>query len=218
MIQKQENPKQKGLNRDKAIIKAIEDYQALNTEQVRVMFFDRIDCGQRKAQERLLKLHRSGKLKRKKIDDIYTYYIDKQPGMTKHLIATNWVRIWSYKNLPSWEKLHSWNYEQDYKILRCDGFIAVRNAMKDSYRFIFVEMDMNTNPFDKVIKYNKLFESEKYSHWWWVSLTERFPPILIVTLDSNRKKAIQGIVEGQNKNDLEFQVKLLDEIKREVLK
>lgn len=199
-------------------MKAIEDYQALNTEQIRTMFFDHIDAGQRKAQERLLKLHRSRKLNRKKIDDLYTYYLNRQPGMIRHLIATNWVRIWSEKTLSSWERLHSWSYEQDYKVLRSDGFIAVRNAIKDSYRFMFVEMDMNTNPFNKVKIYNKLFELEKYSHWWWVKLTERFPPILIVTLDDKRKRSIQSNIEHENVNGLEFIVRLLDDIKKEVIK
>lgn len=213
-----ENPKQKGLSRDKAILRAIEDYQALNTEQVKVMFFNDINYGQRKAQERLLKLHRAEKLQRKKIENVYTYWLDKQPGMIKHLIATNWVRIWVSKTLPSWEKLHSWNYEQDYKILRCDGFIAIKNAIKNSYRFMFLEMDRGTNAFDKVIKYNKLYESDKLNHWWWIRLTERFPPILVVTIDQQRKRLIQSEIEAQNYCGLEFQVKLLDEIKGEVMK
>ena len=138
--------------------------------------------------------------------------------MIKHLLAVNWVRIWAKHCIPAWESLHSWNYELDYKILRCDGFMAFKNNMTGSFRFMFLELDRGTNEFDKVIKYNKLYESDKYINDWWVKLTDHFPPILIVTVDDNRKKAIQGIVEGQNINGLEFRVKLLDEIKREVIK
>lgn len=217
-MQRCENPKQKGLARDRAILNAIEDYQALNTEQVRSLFFNDIEYGQRKAQERLLKLYRNGKLQRKKIDDIYTYYFDKHPGMIKHLIGTNWIRIWASKSLSSWEKLHSWNYEQDYGILRCDAFMAIKNTVKESYNFTFIEMDRGTNAFDKAKKYNKLYESDKYTHWWWVRLTGRFPSILVVTLSEARKRLIQDEIEGCNSNGIEFQIKLLDEIKGEAVK
>ena len=130
--------------------------------------------GQRKAQERLLKLHRSG-------------------------------------------KLHSWSYEQDYKILRTDGFIAIKNTMSGKFRFMFLEMDRGTNAFNKVDLYNKLYEKEKYAHWWWVPLSERFPVVQIVTVSDSRKRLIQSEIDAKNSAGLEFKVRLLDDVRKEVM-
>lgn len=213
------NQKQRGLHRDRKILQAIEEYQSLNTEQVQALYFRSMQYGQRKAQERLLKLYRVGKLGRGRYaDSPYYYYVGDKPGMLKHLIATNWVRIWLQTTLPSWERLHSWSYEQDYKVLRSDGFAAIKNAMTGKYRFLFIEMDRGTNHFDKIQKYNKLYETEKYDSWWWVNLTERFPSILVVTVSEARKRLIQGEIEVRNSNGLEFQVRLLDDLREEVIK
>lgn len=215
---KQSNHKQGGLHRDRRILRAIEEYSCLDTEQVQALFFKDMQYGRRKAQERLLKLHRAGKLNRGRSGESpYYYYIDKKPGMTKHLLATNWVRIWLPTTLPSWEKIHSWNYEQDYKVLRCDGFAAIKNTMTNKFRFMFIEMDRGTNAFDKVQKYNRLYKTDKYSNWWWVSLTERFPVIRVVTVHPDRKSLIQSEIEAQNHAGLEFNVKLLDDIRKEVM-
>jgi hypothetical protein len=219
-----QNLRQKGLNRDRRILLTIEEYQALDALQIQTMFFAKkedgkpFQQGQRKAQERLLALHRQGKLNRKKVNDIYAYYLDKQPGMIKHLIDTNWVRLWLKQTLSSWEKLQSWTYENDYKILRCDGFAAIKNNMTGKFRFLFIEMDRGTNDFDKIEKYNKLFESEKLNKAWWFDLTERFPPVQVVTLYPDRKKLIQRKIEAHNSNGLEFRIILLDEVRREVMK
>lgn len=223
-LSQSENLKLKGLHRDRQILRTIEEYQALDSLQIQVLFFALKEdgkpfiYGQRKAQERLLTLHRAGKLSRKKIDDIYAYYLGKQPGMLKHLISTNWVRIWLQQSLPNWENIHSWSYEQDYKILRCDSFTTIKNAMTGKFRFMFIETDRGTNEFDKVERYNKLYESEKLNKAWWFPLTERFPPIQVVTVDPTRKKLIQGKIEGQNYNGLEFRVILLNEVRREAMK
>lgn len=207
------------MHRDKRILQAIEEYAALTTEQVQVLYFHNMQYGQRKAQERLLKMHRAGKINRSRFaESPYHYYVGERPGMIKHLLATNWTRIWLQNTLPSWERLHSWSYEQDYRVLRCDGFAAIKNSMTGKFRFVFVELDRGTNAFDKVIKYNKLYESDKFSHWWWVSLTERFPAILVVTVSETRKRLIESEIEGHNSAGLEFEVRLLDDLREEVMR
>ena len=212
------NHKRRGLHRDRKILQAIEEYSCLDTEQVQALFFQDMRYGQRKAQERLLKLHRTGKLNRGRYANHLTIIIMvKKPGMVKHLLATNWTRIWLQTTLPSWEKIHSWSYEQDYKILRADGFIAIKNAMSGKFRFLFLEMDRGTNAFDKAQKYSKLYESDKYSNRWWVPLTERFPSILVVTVSEGRKRLIRDEIQAQNHAGLEFNVKLLDDIRKEVM-
>jgi hypothetical protein len=172
--------------------------------------------GQRKAQERLLDLYRKEKLKRKMTEGTYCYYLNTK-GMLKHLLGVNWVRLWSQQQCASWETLQSWSYEQDYKILRADGFTSVKNTITGKFRFTFVEMDRGTNKFDKIELYNKLYEQEKYSHWWWVPLARGFPTVQIVTLTPTRKRFIQEQIGAGNKNGLEFKVKLLDDVRREVM-
>ena len=211
-----QSTKLRGSRRDSLILQTIEKWGALNTDQVQSLFFKEIAYGQRKSQDRLLYLHRSGKLQRKMVEGTYCYFLDKK-GLLKHTIGVNWTRLWYEQKLANWEKLHSWNYEQDYKTLRCDGFAAVKNNMTGSFRFTFVEMDRGTNAFDKVLKYNKLFVEEKYLSWWWVKLTARFPPVQIVTLTQSRKNSVVSEIERANENGLEFKVVLLDDIRKEVM-
>lgn len=202
------NNRQKGYYRDKAILNAIFERYALDTEQVRCLYFP-TKYGRRKAQERLLKLYKKGKLKREKVNDIYAYYIEK-PGMIKHTLAVNWVRIWFEKKAKSWEKVYFY-YEKDYKILRCDGFVAVKNTVTGGYKFYFVELDRGTNKFDKVEKYNKLFDDCGYDGDWWVKLTDKFPQVVIVT--TSRVEKIKELIKERNTNNLRFEVYLLDDIK-----
>lgn len=220
MSQSCSNPKSKGLKRDRLILQTIEEWGVLDTQQVQAMFFHNMAYGQRKSQERLLKLYRQGKLNRARGEDCYCYYLnDKPPGMVKHLLATNWVRLWFLQQCASWEILQSWTYEQDYRILRADGFASIKNNMTGKFRFAFVEMDRATNSFNKAVLYNKLFgqQDKHLLGKWWFALTDVFPTILIVTTTNTRKNAIQGQIESQNKNNLVFTVKLLDDIQKEVM-
>jgi len=222
-LSSQPNLRLKGSRRDNEILRVIEEWGVLNTDQVQAIFFAKKDdgkpfvYGQRKAQERLLDLHRSGKLHRQMVEGIYCYSLDPK-GLLKHRVAVNWIRLWMPEQKATWEKFHSWNYEQDYKIVRCDGFAAYKNTVAGKFRFAFIEMDRGTNSFDKVKKYNTLYETEKYySNSWWLPLTARFPPTVIVTVHPDRKRLIQSHIEAENKNKLEFQVKLLDDIRKEVM-
>jgi hypothetical protein len=214
----QQNQKLKGLNRDRKILQAVEEYRALDQRQVQALFFRNMEYGRRKSQERLLKLHLRGKLNRsRKGDEPFIYYLDEKPGLLEHLVGVNWFRIWLQVTMPSWDRLHSWQYEQSYKILRADGFAAIKNTMSGTFAFNFLEMDRGTNTFDKVEKYNKLYESEQYAGAWWVRLTERFPTVQVVTVMESRKKLIQSKIEAENTNGLEFRVHLLDELREEVM-
>ena len=205
-----------GSRRDKLILQTIEKWGALNTDQTQLLFFSGIQYGQRKAQDRLLALYRSGKLNRKMVEGTYCYFLDNK-GLLKHTVGVNWSRLWMEQNLPDWEKIHSWSYEQDYKILRCDSFVAIKNTITGKFRFMFVEMDRGTNAFDKVAKYNKLYKDEKYASWWWVKLTERFPAVQVVTIHPTRQKLIESEIERANECGLEFKIVMLDDIRGEVM-
>jgi hypothetical protein len=197
-------------------LQTIEQWGVLNTDQVQALLFKDMAYGQRKAQDRLLYLHRTGKLQRKMVAGSYCYYLDPK-GLLKHRIGVNWIRLWTEQRLPDWEKIHSWSYEQDYKTLRCDGFAAVKNKLTGTFRFSFIEMDRGTNAFDKVMKYNKLYIEEKYTSWWWVKLATRFPPVEVVTVTPTRKQSIQSEIERANEHGIEFKVVLLDDIRKEVM-
>jgi len=206
---------QKGFSRDKLIISMVEEWKVVNARQVQAHMF-KFPYGLRKAQERLLKLHRRGKLTRWHGEEGYSYSLEKKNASSAHFEALNWVRIWLENNCKSWEHFHSWQYEQDYKILRADGFAAIKNNVTGKFNFYFVEMDCSPkNAFDKVPKYCRLFEEERYKNSWWVELTDKFPKVLIVT--NCRKEKILRHVAEENKSNLRFEVRSLEEIRKECL-
>lgn len=104
-----------------------------------------------------------------------------------------------------------------YRELRADGFAAIKNTVTGKHRFCFVEFDRTiTNPFDKVPKYCRLYNSGNYGSSWWVELTDRFPAILVVT--TSRAEQIRRLIEEQNDAGLEWKVILLDDVRREVMR
>ena len=202
-----------GLRRDSKIIETIEKVIALTAEQVRVMFFP-YEQGLRKAQERLRKLYKSKKLNRTKLEDnSYVYYIGKKRGDFEHLVGTNWFYVWFISRKCWWEEIERWDLEQDYGILRCDGFMAVKNTVTEEHNFYFVEYDRSNNKFDKVRKYVEFYEQEKYEGFWWVEYTKKFPVINIITTDEQRLQVIQDDIKEENTAGLRFKTCLVDEMK-----
>lgn len=209
---------QKGYSRDREIVADVEACGLLDTEQIRLMRFRGLKYGRRIAQKRLLSLHKRGRLNRSRlsIEHRFYYYIGKQGRQIEHRLGVNWVRVWLIRKLKSWETLHSFDYEQDYGVLRCDGFAAIKNSANKErpFKFYFIEFDNSGgNPFDKVSKYNKLFEKQPAA--WWVQQTNRFPAIIVVTTSAMRAERIREQVKHENTNGLEFQVYELQQIQRE---
>jgi hypothetical protein len=204
--------------RDAELLLGIERYRALDTAQVQHLFF-RFPTGQRKAQQRLLALTEAHKLTRThaKKTGGYIYTLEEKAGLLEHLVALNWVRLWVEQSLHSWETLHAWNYEQDYRVLRSDAFCAVKNLLTGAYRFSFVELDRGTNKMDKIERYCKLYNEEGYASWWWSKLTNHFPPVLIVTTQPGRVSGIKRAIAETNSAGLEFEVRLLDDVREEVV-
>lgn len=205
---------QKGYSRDRSIIASVEEQGCLDTEQIRIMHFSGLKYGRRIAQKRLLSLHKRGRVNRARlsIGHPYYYYIGRQGRQVEHRLGVNWIRVWMVAKLETWERMHSFEYEVDYGILRTDGFAAVKNKMTGAFKFYFVEYDnaASGNPFDKVEKYNKLFEQQPAV--WWKGLTDRFPAVIIVTTSPVRANIIRERVKQENKNGLEFRVYDIDYI------
>lgn len=212
------NLRLKGSMRDKAILRMVEEWGVMNAHQIRLMRFNDIASSQRKAQERLRKLTLNGPLNRLRTEEGYLYSLGDINATSRHTENTNWIRIWFEYNLKSWEKLHCFLYEQDYGILRTDAFVAIKNTITGQFRFWFVETDLShSNKFDKVKKYNKLFEKGGYADRWWVDLTEKFPTILVVTTSITRKEKILEHIAEENAAGLCFDVRLLRDLREEVM-
>ena len=214
---------QKGLSRDRAILRGLEDYRALELPQIQLLHFNQgfksADVAKRKAQDRTSVLYKEGRVKRWRGDGPYCYALDKKPGRAEHLVALNWVRIWLQKSMTKWEKLHCFDYEPDYGFMRPDAFCAIKNFVSGQFRLYFIELDRSPrNEFDKVALYNKLFKTEDYSDRWWVDVApeEKFPPVMVVTVD--RREQILKVIDRDNGEDIRFDVRLLGDIKKECLK
>lgn len=195
----------------------LEKAEVLNTDQIKLLFFR--DVSLRMAQKRLLKLLEVKRIKRDRlsISEPYFYYLSKKPGQVEHRLAVNWVYVWFHRKLGGWEKFHSFEWEVKYSILRADGFCALRNLALNSFTFSFVEFDVydSGNAFDKVPKYNILYESREWERSWWSSLASGFPSIIVVTTGSPRR--ILDKVDKENRNGLEFMVYTYEQIKEECI-
>ena len=206
---------EKGSRRDKELLRLVGEQSALNTEQLRLLLFS--DVNQSMAYRRLSRLVERKYLKRDRfsVNEPYFYYTDRKPGQPDHVLGVSWIYTWIRLKLHSWEKLHSFEREQNYKILRPDAFIAVKNVWENKLSFSFAEFDVaeSGNKFDKVEKYNSLYSSEGYLGAWWVPLATRFPPVIIVTTGSIKR--IQERIDADNSSNLDFRPYTLDWIKEE---
>ncbi len=217
------NDRQRGYLRDKRILELITRCRCLNTDQVQSLIFPGMASGRRKAQMRLKRLTEQGRLQRWRyaLDEPFSYYADpdRPIGQMEHTVLLNWMYVWLIQRLKSWEQLHSFQYEMDYGILRCDAFAAVRNNVTGTFRFAFLELDRaeSGHKFRKVQLYNDLYESDNYADDWWVPLAKRFPPILMATTTTRQKAKIEKAVEAENRNGLEFQVYLVESLRQEVI-
>ena len=187
------NTRQKGCYRDKAILEAIEGRKALDTDQITALLFKDIAQGRRKAQERLLKLYKGGRVKRCRValTEPFCYFAGKKNGRLEHLLALNWVYVWFMAGLKAWEQIHCFSYESNYKLLQADAFAGIKNTVTGKFRFYFVELDRSQNDFDKVRKYNQLYKDGGYTGRWWSELTDRFPAVLVVTTSIKRAAHIR---------------------------
>ena len=208
----------KGYCRDNLVIERVVSHKCLNAEQVQVLLFPLTASGKRKCQQRLKRLTEQLRLKRWRysLEEPYAYF-QKEIKQIEHTVLLNWAVIWIERQLKSWEEIYSVDFNYDMKILITDCFIAVKNTITGQFRFLFIEMDVHHpgNEFDKVRKYNKLYEN--VPDQWWVKRTKRFPAVLLVTSDERKLKEINKLIKSENKNGLEFKSYLVGDLRREVL-
>ena len=167
----------------------------------------------------ILFVYKGGRVKRCRValTEPYCYFAGKKNGRLEHLLALNWVYVWFMAGLKAWEQIHCFSYESNYKLLQADAFACIRNTVTGKFKFYFVELDRSQNDFDKVKKYNQLYQDGGYTGRWWSGLTDRFPAVLVVTTSTKRAASIQERVKKENTAGLEFKVMLLSEIKEGLL-
>lgn len=205
-----------GSYRDKQLYRLLESQVSLNTDQIKLLLFKNVCL--RICQRRLTKLTKAKKIHRirSSFDEPYFYYIDKKPAQVEHVLGVSWIYTWVCTSLSKLETLHCFEREIDYKTIRPDAFIAVKNLLTDSYSFFFAEMDIAESGHDfsiKVKRYNDFYNSESYLNQWWVKFTKRFPVIRVVT--TGNVKSITKKIEKENVSGLEFQVFSLEQVKGE---
>lgn len=182
--------------RDSNIINALETWGAMDTYQIRHMFFNKSSLYT--AQRRLQKLAESRRLHRKRIsiDLPYFYFSGKPLTQLEHRIGTNYARLMLLKQLRSWETWHYFQYEPtQYKKVRPDGFAVFKNTTTGKFRCLFIEFDRAFNDFDKIPKYNDLYLNKLYKNEWWAKNIDRFPSILVLSEDV--KKAQKDYVDDE---------------------
>ena len=207
-----------GYCRDNEIAWRVGSHKCLNAEQVQVLLFPLTASGKRKCQQRLKRLTDQLRLRRFRYSPEEPYaYFQKEIKQIEHTVLLNWAVIWIERQLKSWEEIYSVDFNYDMKILITDCFIAIKNTITGQFRFLFIEMDIHHpgNEFDKVRKYNRLYEN--IPDQWWVKFTKRFPAVLLVTNNERKLKKINELVKLENKNGLEFKSYLVGDLRREVL-
>ncbi len=156
---------------------------------------------------------------RMRLGEPYIYYMDRKPGQLEHVLGVSWIFTWINITLKSMERLHSFDREvKEYKLIRPDAFMVIKNLWQDMLHFYFIELDIHKSGNDfskKVKKYNELYSSGSYMNMWWVENAKKFPTIIVVT--TGRVKTIKEKIDKENINDLEFRVYSLDTIKEECL-
>lgn len=208
-----------GCCRDNLIAETVENCRALDANQIACLLFRELPTGQNKAQQRLKKLFDAKRLKRVRyaVNAPYVYYTERLHGRLEHLIAVNWCYVWARTQKRAWERLQAFEREPDYGVLQADALIVYRNtADATANRLYFVEVDLSDNAWDKTVKYNQMFATKGYKGQWWTSMTKKFPTVLCVTTTAARARLIEKSIAEENTNGLRFEVRLLDDLRKEV--
>ncbi|QUH21059.1 replication-relaxation family protein [Alkaliphilus sp. B6464] len=159
--------------RDREIIKFIEQFKVASTDTIAELFFPSL----RMAQRRLSRLVDYGVLKRERehFTFQYVYYIEKTKQMQHRLILTEFYR--QIKRLGI-EVVKFENEFTFFEGIRPDGFIAYSIGEKNYIAFIETELSNKPN----ITKYEELYKSEE-----WKKVLPIFPAIIWVT-DNNIPK------------------------------
>lgn len=216
----------RGAARDRLICQFVEKGLFVSTEQVHELFFRDVRHRQ-KCQERLRKLIKDGRLRRRKPGTTlsYVYYgVDREWSQKwQHYVNLNWVVVAADRQRRSWHQVKAFVTEyfvriDDKRNLRADALLVLENTVEKKLQPVLVEMDMGTNELDKVPKYTEAFKAGHWAKDWWAKPVEgkvRFPRILVVTFGEKRKEEIDRLIREQNQVGLRFYTATVEQVKRD---
>lgn len=214
-----------GKSRDAAILRAVEQCKYLSRDQVQALVFGH--SYRQKCCDRLLRLYKSKRLKRKRVDAAqpYVYFLPQERWNQKaeHYLAVNWVYIALTRQIKSWFKLQAFVREyfcriDDNNHLVADALVVLNNIRKKELKPVFIEVDRGSNnEFDKVRKYGALYESKAWVKQWWARPEAeghyRFPKVLVVT---DRPGKVQEAIDRGNMAKVRFKVATMEEVLKDV--
>jgi hypothetical protein len=120
------NNHQKSRARDRLIIETLEAWGALDTNQIRILFFPSL----RMAQRRMNLLVKNKKVYRKREDiALPNWYYVKKPKDIEYAIRLNWIRIMAQRKFAFGDRLEKWEYLDGP-----DAQAMYYNRLKDTYR------------------------------------------------------------------------------------
>ena len=215
-----------GKTRDAAILRAVEQCKFISRDQVQALVFGH--NYRQKCCDRLLRLYKSKRLKRKRVDvaESFVYFLpgEKWNQKAEHYLAVNWVYIALVKQIKSWFKLQAFVREyfcriDDNNHLVADSLAVLANKTTKALKPVFVELDrgQSNNEFDKVQKYGALYKSKAWVPSWWAKPDAdgryRFPRVLVVT---DRPVNVQEAIGRDNAAGIRFSVVSLEDVRRDI--
>jgi len=161
-----------GLERDRRILNAIEDFHYLTSFQIAQMFFQTVkDQNQRlkKTNERLKKLYDCGCCKRIKVPNQYTVYTvnhsSRYNSKIEHYLTIADIYIQLSQLKPAGASL---NYfvEKKFDNLITDLYLEYRNDFRNDFKNYFIEVEINSSGDlkNKITKYSELFYNRALTH------------------------------------------------------
>lgn len=217
-----------GRSRDAAILRAVEECKFISRDQVQALVFGH--SYRQKCCDRLLRLYKAKRLKRKRIDvaESFVYFLpgEKWNQKAEHYLAVNWVYVAIVKQAKSWFKLQAFAREYFCRIdenscLVADALAVLANKTTKELKPVFVEVDrgQSNNEFDKCRKYGAYYLSKEWVKQWWAKPDPegryRFPRVLVVT---DRPAHVRQVIDRENETGIRFSVATLEEVRADVFR
>lgn len=205
---------QKCCNRDAEIVSLVNTHAVLCTEQIAALSFGGkyplLTC-----RKRLRSLVEHNRLVRKRFAPYASnvYSVESWPKQWEHQLGVNWVYCWLKMNLKAGESLYHWQAPY-VSTIKPDAFWGIKSQ---THSFGFLELDCNTNPFEKIHLYGQYYKDAAYQSEWWAGYASRFPKVLIVTETQARANRILHSVATENPHGLTFEVRLLGQLRSQVI-
>lgn len=207
----------KSVNRDNAILDAIELCGALDTEQITQLLFN-FKSGKRKCQERMKSLLERNLVKKTQLslNSPYVYYLKKMPGLPLHALGLSWIYVWF--NRRQGEKILTWELEQlrDFGLkadILCSTYIPMTKEVR-WYCIEFCRGSVSRNKYLKVSNYDELFLKEGFVGSKLMKRLEnstRFPKVILFTDNAKHVLRIRSLV-AESKTKVRYEVHFIDSI------